>query len=53
MSSKAVSYYDWTLNFKKNGTNHNSFSRMNNRNAIGMKDDDFKAYIKKWKEENL
>jgi hypothetical protein len=54
MSSKAASYYDWTLNFKKNAPNHNSASRIvNETNAIGMKDDEFKAYIKKWKEKNL
>ncbi|MFX0031242.1 MAG: hypothetical protein ACFE8E_02985 [Candidatus Hodarchaeota archaeon] len=51
--SKAVSYYDWTLNFKKNAPNHNSPSSIDEINAIGMKDEEFKGYLKKWKEKNL
>ncbi|MFW9771104.1 MAG: hypothetical protein ACFFFB_04680 [Candidatus Heimdallarchaeota archaeon] len=53
MSSKAVSYYDWTLNFKKNAPNHKSSSHVNEVNTIGMKDDEFKSYIRKWKKRNL
>jgi len=51
--SKAASYYDWTLNFKKNAPNHKSSSNIDELNAIGIKDEEFKGYLKKWKERNL
>ena len=53
MSSKAVSYYDWTLNFKKNAPNHNSIAEMPEINSIGMKDREFKDFLSSWKKKNL
>jgi len=52
MSSKVVSYYDWEQSWKKTGLNT---VRPNKKslNSIGMSDDDFKRYIKKWKNSNL
>lgn len=50
MSSKAVSYYDWTLNFKKNAPNHNTVAEIN---SIGMKDREFKDFLRDWKKKNL
>jgi len=56
MSSKAVSYYDWSMGFKKNSVNHISNeakSSAKNKNSIGIPDNEFKSIIKKWREENL
>ncbi len=50
--SKAVSYYDWELSFKsksdKDQIDHKGFV-----NSIGMSENNFKDFIKKWKETNL
>ena len=56
MSSKAVSYFDWSLGFKSNNTENTlkfKGTKKSNLNSIGMSDDDFKRYIKKWKNSNL
>jgi hypothetical protein len=56
MSSDSVSYYDWSLSFKKDDGNHNSslkYTKLRNINSIGLPDDEFKDYLKKWKEEHL
>jgi len=56
MSSKALSYYDWSKGFKKSSVNHDSNEAqlsVEDRNSIGIPDNQFKSYIKKWKEENL
>jgi len=50
MSSKVVSYYDWSIQFKNSMKNSNLNS---NLNSIGIADDDFKNYLRKWKNRNL
>ncbi|MFX1325939.1 MAG: hypothetical protein ACFE8N_13380 [Promethearchaeota archaeon] len=49
--SKAVSYYDWNLAFKQKPTptSDDKFSV----NSLGISDNNFKEFIKKWKEKNL
>ena len=56
MSSDVVSYYDWSIGFKKNSGRHNSTeksSSVNGTNSIGIADNEFKSFLRKWKEENL
>ena len=56
MSSKVVSYYDWSLGFKGNTTDNNSNIKLikkNKLNSIGIANDDFKNYLRKWKNRNL
>ena len=56
MSSKVVSYFDWSLGFKSNTTESASkikSMKRGNLNSIGMTDDDFKQYLEKWKNRNL
>lgn len=56
MSSKVVSYYDWSLGFKGNNTNRTSkitLVKKNRLNSIGIANDDFKNYLRKWKNRNL
>jgi len=56
MSSKVVSYFDWSLGFKSN-TSDSTLKLKNikksNLNSIGMTDDNFKQYLKNWKNTNL
>ena len=58
--SKAVSYFDWELNFrKKSQLSHISETetkRIKNKeeiNSLGISDNNYKDFMKKWKEENL
>jgi len=56
MSSKVVSYYDWSLGFKGNNTDSTSkilLTKKNRLNSIGIANDDFKNYLRKWKNSNL
>lgn len=54
MSSKAVSYYDWSLGFKRSSGNEISRAiPLKSVNSLGMSDDDFKGFIEKWKSKNL
>ena len=56
MSSKVISYYDWSLGFKGNNTDRTSkitLTKKNRLNSIGIADDDFKNYLRKWKNRNL
>jgi len=56
MSSKVVSYFDWSLGFKSNSTESTlklKSTKKSNLNSIGMTDDTFKQYIKNWKNRNL
>lgn len=56
MSSKVVSYYDWSLGFKGNKSDSNSkitITKKNSLNSIGIIEDDFKDYLRKWKNRNL
>lgn len=58
--SKAVSYFDWELNFRKNSQLvHNSeieTKKIINKeevNSLGISDNKYKDFMKKWKEKNL
>ncbi len=57
MSSKVISYYDWSLGFKGSNTDRTSkitlITKKNRLNSIGIADDDFKNYLRKWKNRNL
>ena len=56
MSSKIVSYFDWSLGFKSNSTENTlkiNGTKKPNLNSIGMSDDDFKQHLKKWKNRNF
>ena len=56
MSSKIVSYFDWSLGFKSNSTDNTlkfKSTKKTNLNSIGITNDDFKQYIKKWKNRNF
>ena len=48
--SKVISYYDWSFHFKEERENNKNGK--NKLNSVGMEDDDFKKYLKKWKKEN-
>ncbi|MFX1326865.1 MAG: hypothetical protein ACFE91_01810 [Promethearchaeota archaeon] len=52
--SKAVSYYDWELSFKrKTNSNNRSLNDNGSINTLGISDEDFKDFIKKWKIANI
>ncbi len=54
--SKAISYLDWALGFKSTEDEDPIIVRPKNNkkfNSIGIAEDYFKDYIKKWKTENL
>ncbi|MFX1380605.1 MAG: hypothetical protein ACFFA4_16100 [Promethearchaeota archaeon] len=50
--SKAVSYYDWELSFK-NKTEKDYDIKKEDLNSLGMTENNFKDFLKKWKEKNL
>ena len=58
--SKAISYYDWELNFRKktilNPNSKNEKKTTNYKdsvNSLGLADNTFKDFMKKWKDQNL
>jgi hypothetical protein len=54
--SKAISYYDWSLTFKQEDYKEEPLITKSNKkklNSIGIAEDEFKDYIKKWKTEHL
>lgn len=58
--SKAISYYDWELNFRKKAVlKPNSRNKTGKKisqekiNSLGLSDNAFKDFMKKWKNENL
>ena len=58
--SKAISYYDWELNFRKKATlnpeSNNKKETMKIKektNSLGIADNTFNDFMKKWKEKNL
>ncbi|MBY9014256.1 MAG: hypothetical protein KGD68_01050 [Candidatus Lokiarchaeota archaeon] len=56
MSSKVVSYFDWTLGFKSNTTDNTlkfKSTKKSNLNSIGISDAEFKIHLSKWKENNF
>jgi len=50
--SKAVSYYDWELSFKNKSKSYKNLKK-DSLNSLGMYDNNFKDFIKKWKNKNL
>lgn len=48
--SKAISYYDWSLGFKKFPSKTEPKTK---KNALGLDENDFREYVNKWKENNL
>ncbi len=50
--SKAVSYYDWELSFKSK-SDLDQIIQKDVINSLGMSDNNFKDFIKKWKKKNL
>ena len=50
--SKAVSYYDWELSLKHKSEKE-QIIRENDINSLGIFDNSFKDFMKRWKEENL
>lgn len=54
LMSKAISYYDWELNFKKkNFLNIPQEDNIEEVNSLGISKDKFKDYMKKWKSKNI
>jgi hypothetical protein len=54
--SKAISYYDWTLGFKTSDDKKPKLKKPEKKreiNSIGIAEDAFKEYIKKWRTEHL
>ena len=58
--SKAISYYDWELNFRKKAVlqpnSRNKTGKIINQeniNSLGLSDYTFKDFMKKWKEKNI
>jgi hypothetical protein len=49
--SKAVSYYDWNLSFKQ--TIQSKPNDKDSINSLGMTDNNFKNFMKEWKEKNF
>jgi hypothetical protein len=50
--SKAVSYYDWELSLKQK-SEFGQIMPKNDINSLGMFENNFKDFMKKWKEKNL
>jgi len=55
--SKAVSYYDWELQFRRKTrssvTETKRITKENIVNSLGISDNNYKDFMKKWKEKNL
>ena len=50
--SKAVSSYDWELSFK-NKSEKDQTNLKDDINSLGITDNSFKDFMKKWKKMNL
>ena len=50
--SKAVSYYDWELSFK-NKFEKDQTNQKDDFNSLGISDNSFKDFMKKWKQKNF
>ena len=50
--SKAVSYYDWQQSFRDKPKSNKDLDK-DNSNSLGISENNFKNFIKKWKELNL
>ena len=55
MSKVAVSYFDWEQTFKGKSLISNKLyiAKSKNINSLGIKDNEFKDFLKKWKENNI
>jgi hypothetical protein len=54
MSKAVASYYDWKLSFnKKSEINEDDLNDNKPINTLGIFDNSFKDFMKKWKEKNL
>ena len=58
--SKAVSYFDWELNFRKKSQSSQISEFETKRvidkekvNSLGIPDNNYKDFMKKWKEKNF
>jgi hypothetical protein len=49
--SKAISYYDWRLSFKRKVIPYEK--DISNCNTLGIDEDNFKEFLSNWKEKNL
>ena len=50
--SKAVSYYDWQQSFRDK-IKSDKIPNQDNTNSLGISENNFKDFIKKWREKNL
>jgi len=50
--SKAISYYDWQQSFRDKPKSYKELNK-DNTNSLGISENNFKEFIKKWKEHNL
>jgi len=50
--SKAISYYDWQKSFRNKPKSDNVLYQEDS-NSLGISENNFKDFIKKWKEKNL
>jgi hypothetical protein len=54
MSKAVVSYYDWELSFNKKIDSYKDDLNDNEPvNKLGISENNFKNFIKKWKEKNF
>ncbi|GAG88519.1 unnamed protein product [marine sediment metagenome] len=53
--SKAISYYDWELSFRKSPTTANNLTnkKPKNINSIGLSEGEFKDFMTNWRKKNL
>lgn len=53
--SKAISYYDWELSFKKKDIPNEVDLLIDNEtfNTLGIDEGNFKEFLSSWKEKNL
>ncbi|MFX1310783.1 MAG: hypothetical protein ACFE9M_13085 [Promethearchaeota archaeon] len=50
--SKAISYYDWQQSLRDKPKSKETVDQ-DNTNSLGISGNNFKDFIKKWKEKNL
>jgi len=50
--SKAVSYYDWQQSFRDKNKSDKILNQ-DNINSLGISENNFKNFVKKWKKENF
>ena len=48
-----MSYYDWELNFRKEGKKKEKIEKKERSNGIGIPKSKFKEFLKEWKNKNL